>query len=134
MGMAQPMLFADVLDVEAKIPLPLISGGTHKLTSILLGIASQPKGVVMVDEIENGFYFKTMPRVWESIVAFAKEYDVQLILATHSKEWLQAANAVIKENAEDFKLIRLEHKDNRRAAKVFSGEELEAAMETGGEF
>jgi len=30
----------------------------NKIAAILLGIASKPKGIFMIDEIESGIYFK----------------------------------------------------------------------------
>lgn len=132
--MGQPMLFGDIKGLPMKVPLAFISGGTQKLVAILLGMASQPKGLILIDEIENGFYYKTMPKVWETLLAFCKQYSVQIIATTHSRECLESALPTIKKNESRFRLIRMENVGGRRFSKVFKGDELEAAIETGVEF
>jgi hypothetical protein len=70
-----PMLYAAVTGIPEKIPLSLTSGGMNKLAAILLAPANQPGGVLLIDELEAGFYHKRLPLIWNSIHALAKEYD-----------------------------------------------------------
>jgi hypothetical protein len=79
-----PMLFAHVSSVPDRIPIGLASGGMNKLAAILLGLAAQPGGVILVDEIEAGFYHRRLPQMWESIRSLAVEYDSQVFASTHS--------------------------------------------------
>lgn len=102
----QPLLFAEKDDLPAKIPLSLASSGMAKLAAILLGISSHPGGVVIIDEIESGFYYRILPKVWESILALAQHYDVQVFASTHSLECLRAAAQVAKGDVKSFGLMR----------------------------
>ena len=57
------MVFGDVPWIPVKLPVAMMSGGLNKMVAILLGIATQEKGVVLIDELENGIYYRMLPRV-----------------------------------------------------------------------
>jgi putative AbiEii toxin of type IV toxin-antitoxin system len=101
-----PMLFATVTNIPEKIPLSLTSGGMNKLAAILLAPANQPGGVVIIDEIETGFYHKRLPMIWKSIHALAVEYKSQVFASTHSAECLEAVAELAEQYPEDFSIIR----------------------------
>ena len=127
-------LYCSTKELEEKIQLGLVSTGINKLMLLLLYIASSPNGVVVVDEIENGFYYKALPKVWDAVCFFCKKYDVQLFASTHSRECLDALKPFMKESEADFRLLRAEvSKENVHAIRVFNGGDFEAALETGTE-
>jgi len=61
MNAGEVMLYASVKDLGERLPLAVFSGGINKYLSILLAIATTRDGVVLIDEIENGFYYKPWP-------------------------------------------------------------------------
>jgi predicted ATP-dependent endonuclease of OLD family len=122
------MIFGDVPWLAAKIPVALMSGGVQKMVSILLGIASQPNGVILIDELENGIYYKRMEDVWASLTRFAKRFGVQLFITTHSKECLQALLPVLREHEKMFRLLRAEGHDGQFKVRQFPSENFEAAL------
>jgi hypothetical protein len=124
-----PMVFCKTRDSQERIPLGMVSGGINKLVTLLLGIASQPKGVVLIDEVENGFYYKTFPEVWRALYTFATAFDVQLFVSTHSHECLRGIQPLLKDHKADIKLIRTERGKTRRAIHSFKGQDLEAAIQ-----
>ncbi len=114
------------------IPMALHSAGMNRFVAILLGIASAPKGLVLVDEIENGLYYKTLPDVWKALHRFADQYKTQLFVTTHSMECLSAAKDAIQGAPQDFALIRANLDENGdRWLDTFSGEKLAGALESG---
>lgn len=123
-------LHCNVVEAKEKLPVGLVSSGVQKLVAILLGIASQRRGMVLIDEIDNGFYYKILPKVWEAIHRVTSEFDVQLFVSTHSQECLRALLPVIHANQDDFHLVRVESKASKHSASVFSGKNLEAALRT----
>jgi hypothetical protein len=125
-----PMLYCNVPGVGDKIPLGLASSGINKLALILLGVAHQAKGVALIDEIENGFYYKTMTNAWKALILTSEQYDVQIFASTHSKECLQALLPVLRNKEANFRLIRAERDDGGYRMRVFKGKDFEAAMET----
>ena len=119
----------DVHHAKTKLPVALVSGGIGKLLAILLGMASHPKGAILIDELENGLYYKTMPDVWKALSAFSKRFSTQVFATTHSRECLQAALPALRSNEAAFRLLRVESRDGRHGVRLFSGDEFEAAVE-----
>ena len=127
-------LYCDVEGVSERLPIQSVSSGTHKLICYLLGMASHPRGVVLIDEIENGIYYAKMAEVWKAIFEFSKELGVQIFASTHSKECLDSLLEILPSNPKQFRLIRMERREGKSVASVFKGNEFESALETGTEF
>lgn len=128
-------IYCTVPGLSEKLPVGLVSSGIHKLLAILLGIASNQNGAVLIDEIENGFHYSVLPKVWEAILEFRNEYNVQLFISSHSKECLASLGIFVKEAPDKFRLLRTESpQDGSHTVRVFSGGDFEAALETESEF
>jgi AAA15 family ATPase/GTPase len=115
------------------LPLNLISAAVNKSVAILATMASRPRSVVLVDEIENGIYYRHQAALWRSVLLFAREYESQLILTTHSEEWLEARVEAAGDAAEDIALWRMERADGVPVLEQLTGRAFKAGMETGGE-
>jgi len=85
-----PALHIDSPWYAEKRPLASISAGVSKFVSILLAMSSMPGGVVLIDEIENGFYFDRYETIWGSIIDVAVKNKVQVFASSHSFECLEA--------------------------------------------
>ena len=126
-----PVLSA--IDKAQGVPLPLtaVSGGINRIAAILLAIAHQPKGIVMVDEIENGvFYTKHVPFA-KAMIRFAREHDCQLFLSSHSQEWLRAFIEAAGKDVTDISLWRIERTEAGPAIQRFAGKTFKAGIEHG---
>jgi Fe-S cluster assembly ATPase SufC len=128
MSVGMPMIYAKVDGLPRKLPLNLASGGMNKLVSILLTITAQSGGIVLIDEIENGFYYKHMPTIWQSLLAFARRYDCQLFVSTHSSECLDALARVAEESPEEFCMLRAVHSGDGTTIRRFDGERFAHAV------
>jgi AAA domain, putative AbiEii toxin, Type IV TA system/AAA domain len=106
-----------------RLPLGDLSGGINKFLSIALGILANPGGLVLVDEIEDGFYYKNLPNIWSALVNLCEKKNVQLIVTTHSKEFLRAVVPSLESavTAHQFQLVRLEKTSGQPAIKRFQG-------------
>jgi AAA15 family ATPase/GTPase len=124
MNAGAPMVFAKLKHMPEKLPLNLISGGMNKLASILFGMPTVRDGIMFIDEIENGFYFRRFPQLWKSILHFADAYKVQVFAATHSIECLDAAADVAEEAPDQFSVIYA----GKGAIRQFSGERFSDAL------
>jgi AAA15 family ATPase/GTPase len=131
MNAGAPLLYAKIKDTKDRLPVALISGGMNKLASILFSLPKFEHGIVLIDEIENGFYYKRMPLIWRSILHFAELYDVQIFASTHSVECLRAAAEVAKEHADAFSIIRVvnDGKLNETTLRQFTGPDFVSAVE-----
>jgi predicted ATPase len=124
-----PVVQASIDGLRRKAPLGLVSSGVNKLLGLLVGIADTRGGVVLVDEIENGFYFDRLPAVWRLLLRFCESQDVQLFCTTHSYESISAIKGAIEMDAESFALLRVEGRENDRTVRSFSGIHFAAAVE-----
>jgi AAA15 family ATPase/GTPase len=126
-----PMVYASIAGTSQprKIPLTLVSGGINKFVSLLLAIASNPGGVIYVDEIENGFYYDRLSTIWSSLFALAREYDVQIFASTHSSECLRAILPLIKQEEEEFRLLRANRGDDQCNISGYRGKDLRNAIQ-----
>lgn len=131
MNAGSPLLYAKLNDEQEKLPLALISGGMNKLASILFAIPNYARGILLIDEIENGFYYKRLPLVWRALLRFADEHDVQIFASTHSLECLRAAGMIAKEATDSFSLIRVvnDHKKQITTVRQFTGRDFAGAIE-----
>ncbi len=126
-----PAIYAQVEGIQNKMSLGLVSAGIHRFLSILLAITSNPRGAVLVDEVENGFYYKLLTPMWRILMKQCKENNCQLIVTTHSKEFLDSIAPLVERNKEDFSLLRTEWKNGEATVSNFSGEEFAAAITSG---
>ena len=126
-----PTLFAKVKGVDRKMPIGLLSAGIHKFLAILLAITSNANGAVLIDEVENGLYHKLLTPMWRVLMKHCKENKCQLIVTTHSKEFLDSIAPLVSANEEDFSLLRTELQNGEATISSFSGKEFAAAIESG---
>jgi energy-coupling factor transporter ATP-binding protein EcfA2 len=129
-----PVLYASLVGRKELIPINDVSSGINKMVSIAAAIASRERSVVLVDEIENGIYYKHLPALWTNILAFVRTYESQMFISTHSGECIEALVTAAKDKVDDIALWRIERdEDGSRVLKQFSGDTLRAGLERGGE-
>ena len=123
----EPMIWADVEGMPELMPLPVMGEGMTRLTRMLLAIANAPGGVVLIDEIENGFHHSVQTKVWKSIACAAEQFDTQIFATTHSYECFE--NAVNALGSDGFRFIRpRKTRDGGNEAVVYEPEMIEAAI------
>lgn len=120
-----PMVCAKYRDLPEKIPLNLISSGMTKLATMLFAIASKPGGVLLVDEIENGIYYKRLGSMWDSLLDFCINNNAQVFATTHSNECIAAAAELAKNHPEHFSVI---HANGKGQLRQFGGESFAEAV------
>jgi AAA15 family ATPase/GTPase len=127
-----PTIYGTLRNGNDRFPLAMVSGGINRILSITLALASHPKSVILVDEIENGIYFKHHQAVWRGLSSLARRSESQLFVTTHNEEWLEAIfdEAV---NVGDVALWRLEITDDGPALRQFTGKQIAIAVQTSGE-
>lgn len=125
------MVWARVNNSRQKQPITLISEGVNKLLGLLLCIKSYPYSHILIDEIENGFYYKKMPDIWRALYELAYKCNVQLFISSHSLECLRAAKEVLSEHKEQFHVLRtVRDKNNKYTIREIAGDWLLNAIES----
>lgn len=100
----------------------------NKLAGILLAMTEQKGGLILIDEIENGFYYNKLPMVWSALLDFCREYDCQIFASTHSEECLAAAAELAESCPDDFSIIRTVQKNGETEVRQFGGENFSDAL------
>jgi len=127
----QTVIHGDI-GLSRSIPLPFIGEGMARLASLLLRVWAAGGGVVLVDEIENGFHHSVLGQVWAAIGKVARGSKTQVFATTHSWECIVAAQQAFSEGEEyDFCLHRLDRIDGQIQDVTYDRETLDAAIETG---
>jgi ABC-type lipoprotein export system ATPase subunit len=124
----EPLLHVKLVEMPEKLPLGDLSGGINKYISLLLAILENPGGAILIDEIENGFYYKNIPELLNSLISLCEEHEVQMFATTHSYEFLQLMSSVMENHEKSFSLLRLEQGSEQPEVRVIPGDSYAAAM------
>ena len=122
------------INLPQKIPVSQMGEGTAKLLSILLAIATHENGMVLIDEIENGWHYSVLPDILKAIHKMAKKYNCQVIATTHSYEIKKSLiKGLSSENLLDVTYIRLDKEKESIKPKHYESAMLVGALERGWE-
>ncbi len=109
-------------------PINQLGEGFYRIFGLLCILVQRKNGIVLIDEIENGIYHANQGSLWKRILEFSKKLNIQLVITTHSWEFI--VNAI--ENTEDFgdiQGIRLEKIDKQIIPVIIEGEELKEMVD-----
>ncbi|MGA2552924.1 MAG: AAA family ATPase [Burkholderiaceae bacterium] len=104
---------ASIVGSAHKIPLHNVSGGVTRFFAILLAVAANAGGIVLIDEIDSGVQYDKLQSLWRRVCDVATEYQTQVLATSHSLECVLAAGRVAKDRASDFRLVRLTRKQGQ---------------------
>jgi len=104
-------------------PIDAMGEGFNRIFSIIAKIVEKQNGILLIDEIENGIYWKVQGNFWKYLEEFAKEFNVQIFVTTHSYEFLRNAIDNIS-NPKIISGIKIKRKEKEFEAVVLSGDEL----------
>jgi predicted ATPase len=132
----QALIHGDIgIERRRYIPLAMMGDGVNRLCSVLLLIASAPHGVVLIDEIDIGWHYSILGKVWRAISLMLDVYDTQLFCTTHSRECIGAADQAFK-NSKPYpmSLYRLDRSEGDVKAVRLDQEAIEVALKQNLEF
>lgn len=115
------------------LPLPLLGHGFSRLVHLYCSLLVTNAKLALIDEIENGIHYSSLPILFLGIQDIAVRHDVQTMMTTHSWDCIRAAyNAFAgTDSLQDFQLIRLERDGDNVRAVVINDEALDTVMEAG---
>nr|VFJ65605.1 MAG: ATPase/GTPase, AAA15 family [Candidatus Kentron sp. FM]VFJ70314.1 MAG: ATPase/GTPase, AAA15 family [Candidatus Kentron sp. FM]VFK18440.1 MAG: ATPase/GTPase, AAA15 family [Candidatus Kentron sp. FM] len=83
-------IYADITHMGRLVPINIMGDGIIKILAILVAILEMKEGILLIDEIENGLHYSALMPLWKAIFKMALESNVQLFVATHSDECIDA--------------------------------------------
>lgn len=85
------------IGLDKLMPINVLGDGTRKMFTLITAMYSVRGGILIVDEVDNGLYYKTMITLWRALFKSARIMGVQLFISTHSLDSLRALDSVLSE-------------------------------------
>ena len=122
--------YAKHKDHHSPIPLKSFGDGVNRLFGMILSLVSAKGGVFIIDEIETGFHYSIMPKVWQAIFTLAQELDIQVFASTHSLDCVRAFSEVANNDQNVAgAVIRLNNMNGEMSQTHFNEQDLQNATE-----
>ncbi|WRD20986.1 ATP/GTP phosphatase [Helicobacter pylori] len=123
-----------VKNIKEKVPLSVFGDGLNKYLHIVSAFMADNAKTIYIDEVENGLHFSRMRLLLEKIIDFIKknkDRNLQVFMTTHSQEFVEILDQVIKEKdfAHQTKLFCLKQDDQYVIPRTYYGENLEYYFE-----
>jgi predicted ATPase len=127
------ILYCDV-GFNRLVPVNMVGEGINRLLSIILAIYEASNGVVLIDEVENGFHYSALEFLWEAIFESAREFNVQVFATTHSFENIKSYSSAYEklgDKKDNMRLYRLEKEEERLELISIDHKMLKITLENG---
>ncbi len=130
-GTYQPLVYVH-LGLKNALSMTQTGQGFSKLFSLFCQMLVSKAQILLIDEIENGLYYESLPVIWKGIGALAESENIQVFATTHSRECIVAAHQTFSSSADyNFALHRLQRVNGRIEAVTHDREMLGVAIKSG---
>lgn len=92
--------------ISKLLPIEVLGDGVRKALKIILFLYESKNGILLVDEIDNGLHYSSMPILWKSVLDAARLFNVQLFATTHNIDSMKALKSVLEEK------VNIQDQDN----------------------
>jgi len=126
-------IYLELEGLANAVPLPQLGHGFSRILYLYCSLLVTEAKLALIDEVENGIHFASLPILFKGIHDMAANQGVQTLMTTHSWDCIRAAYKTFADadNLQDFQLIRLEREGDNVRAVVINDEMLETVMEAG---
>jgi len=90
-------IYFDVKNVKELVPSNVMGDGIRRFLNIVTAVYERENSFVCIDEIENGLHYSAYKLLWESLLVFSNQNNVQLFITTHNIETLACLKSVLEE-------------------------------------
>lgn len=125
-----------LVDVGAskRLPINVMGDGARKMVSLLTTIYDCANGVLLVDELSNGFHYSVMPSLWKVIAYAARRNNTQVFATTHDIDSMKGLRTMALHDPEGNNLSVSAYKLQRNADSVltsfrYTAESMDYAFE-----
>jgi len=112
-------------DSDVPMPLGSLGDGMHRLLALTLAVLQNENGILLVDEIDTGLHYTSMPDMWKLLLRVAERRNVQIFATTHSWDCVMGLAKVCETDTvlqDQVSMHRIE--SDATQSVVYSGEEL----------
>ncbi|MFP4358026.1 MAG: AAA family ATPase [Puniceicoccaceae bacterium] len=103
----QHLVYVDLGD-GPMIPFTQMGQAFSRALHVYCEIFSQNPDILLIDEIENGLYYRGLEKYWRGLFSVLEEQDVQLFSTTHSRECMEAAQKASSGEESELRYLRLD--------------------------
>jgi predicted ATPase len=115
---------------QQRVPIGSMGDGIWRMLGLVLTLVHSERGCLLVDEIDTGFHYTVLEKMWRLVTEVARRLNVQVFATTHSNDcWTSLAAVVRETDATDVSIQRIE--PDTQKAVAFSAEEMVLAAERG---
>ncbi len=110
------MFIGNIISVSYKnlsnaVNIKSMGKGFYSYLTIISSILAGSK-IIIIDEIENGIHYTLLETLIRNILKISMENEVQFFISTHSKEFLEVFNNLLKNSCIDINLYNIYNKNN----------------------
>ena len=123
-----PSIYLDV-GLDTLVPLAVGGEGLVRLFSIIVELTASRNGVLLIDEIDNGFHYSVMPKLWKLLGELAEKHNVQLFGTTHNDDLMRSALEAYAGRGGLLGLFRIDKRIDRHIVVAYSEEAMTGILE-----
>jgi hypothetical protein len=113
-----------------RIPLGSMGDGMRRLLGLSLSLLHARSGFLLIDEIDTGFHYSIMAKMWELVVKTAVASNIQVFATTHSADCVRGLGVLCKEMPElRDKVAAHKIEQESKSSVAFSGGDVLNALE-----
>jgi hypothetical protein len=126
----QPMIYVDTGGPKL-LPASVLGAGFFHILKLALAMSQIDRGILLIDELEDGLHYRTFPRILTAVIEFLEtRTDAQVFIATHSAELIDAAIQVAAQRKfRDFCLLNMIGSDLGPQVRYFDYDEIAFAKD-----
>ena len=89
-------LFVDT-GLSRRIPINVMGDGARKIVSLLTAIYDSKDGILLIDELSNGFHHSVMTDLWKVLINAAGKNNTQMFVTTHDLDSIKGLRTASKD-------------------------------------
>lgn len=116
--------------IEKAFPLKHFGNGINWIAEIGLALTDTKNNILLIDEIDSGFHYSVLEKLWAIIFEYAELLNIQVFATTHSSDCVEAFTEVALQSSTNAEYFRLGKTRNTNQVKVtyYTLEQLETAV------
>lgn len=123
-------IYLELDGLDTALPLPQMGHGFGRLVNLYCSLLVTKAKLALIDEVENGIHYSSLPTVFKGVRGISFENDVQTLMTTHSWDAIRSACEVFSDCPDMFQVIRLERtEDDNVKAVCIEGERMLRMMD-----
>lgn len=117
---------------KRRLPLGSLGDGIRRMLALAISLIQAKDGILLVDEIENGFHFSVMEDMWKLVIRTAVASNIQIFATTHSLDCVRGLAALLRRDPALETEVSLQNIDRSLPQSIpYGGGEIAIAAEMG---